>query len=136
MICRHINDVQRQKDGFIDVEEVANFLNRRENRHMEAKIDDVERIARGDGGNSKMRFEWGGTYDGRRAWRTSQGHSKGSGATSECLRQIQCPGMLAHGTSLDNAFNIGQQGLRRVERLHIHLGVMIDQQPVGIRSGS
>ena len=68
-ICRHSNDVQRQKGGFIDIEEIMNYLNRRGDRYLEANVDDVERIVRCDGGNFKMRFGRGGLVmvDVRRA---------------------------------------------------------------------
>ena len=53
MICRHSNDVQRQMDGFIDLDEITRYLNRRGNRHLEASVDDIERVSQRDGGTSK-----------------------------------------------------------------------------------
>ena len=82
---------------------------------------DVNRIAHGDGGNFKKRFEFGQMENGRRAIMTSQGHSARSGVTSDYLEDIGGPGLVAHGTSLENARSICAQGLGRMDRLRIHL---------------
>lgn len=136
MARRHIKDYYRHKDGFVAIEDIANFPQRRESAHLEATITDAEEIVNGEGRNSKLRFEWGVMSDGRLALRTPQCHIEGSGVTSDYLRQIPNLGPIAHATSVANAYNICQEGIRRAGSLHILLGRLIRQRPVGIRGGS
>ena len=97
--------------------------------------NDAKRIVNGEGGNFKMRFEWGEMKSGERALRTPQGHSKGSGVTFDYLPRLRKPGLLVHGTSLENAYAICTNGVSRVDRMHIHLGRMVNSKPVGLRHG-
>ena len=136
MLCRHSNEVSRQKDGFAAWSEIAGIFRQRENVHFNMQIEDVEDIVNGAGGNFKKRFEWGKMKNGERALRTSQGHSQGSGVTSDYLAKVDRPGLLAHGTSAANALPICTNGIRRMDRIHIHLGRMVNARPVGIRPGS
>ena len=85
---------------------------------------------------SKKRFEWGKMNNGERALRTSQGHSKDAGVTSEYLTKVIRPGLLVRGTSLENAKSICREGINRMDRMHIHLGRMVNSRPMGIRPGS
>ena len=135
-ICRRSDDVTRQRDGYLARGEIVGFSDRRENRYLQLTLRDVEAIVDGSGGNFKKRFESGHMGNRERALRTPQGHSKGAGVTSEYLKKITEPGMLVHGATLENAKRICSDGLSRVDRLHIHLGSMLDSRPVGIRHGS
>ena len=64
------------------------------------------------------------------------GNSAGAGVTSGYLPRVQTPGWLARGSSLGNARSICDYGLNRMDRLHIHLGRMINNRPACIRAGS
>ena len=136
MICRRSREFSRQKDGFIPWREIEAFFSRGGNLHFGMAENEVKRIVNGEGGNFKMRFEWGKMKNGERALRTPQGHSKGSGVTSDYLPILQNPVVLVHGTSLENAQGICTNGVSRVDRVHIHLGRMMNSKPVGIRHGS
>ena len=136
MICRHSEEVRRQRDGFVELSEILIwFAQRRRGDHVPT-IDDIESIVYGDGRNAKMRSEWGVTNNGERAIRTSQGHSAGAGATSDYSPRLHSPGLVVHGSTLENAFSICQNGLNRMGRLHVHLGKMANTRPVGMRPGS
>ena len=74
--------------------------------------------------------------NGAEAIRTSQGHSKNAGVSSDYLPIVDSPGLLAHGTSLSNAESICKEGLNRGDRLQIHFGRIVHGRPVGIRPGS
>ena len=72
--------------------------------------------------------------------RTSQGNSAHSGVTSDYLEEVGNPGKVAHGTTMESAISICEKGLDRMDRLHIHLGRMIEdrrgERPVGIRGNA
>ena len=78
--------------------------------------------------------------NGKLAIRTSQGHSANSGVTSEYFQNIGNPGVVVHGTTLENARSICRHGLERMDRLHIHLGKMANdrrgERAEGIRNHS
>ena len=77
--------MERQADGYIAL---ADILNSNEMRELGTSRAEVKRIVQGEGRNHKMRFEIGRMKDGREALRTSQGHSAGSGVTSDYLEKI------------------------------------------------
>ena len=136
-LCRHDSRIYRRKNGFI---EMADVISHGDMRALSATREDVYRIVQGDGGNFKKRFELGKMENGKSAIRTSQGHSVNSGVTSEYLQNIGNPGVVVHGTTLENARSICRHGLERVDRLHIHLGRMIKdhrgERAEGIRNHS
>ena len=121
-LCRHDERIYRQRNGFA---ELAEILNHRDMGAFPATQEDANRIAHGDGGNFKKRFEFGQMEKGRRDIMTSQGHSAHSGVTTDYLEDIGCPGLVLHGKSLGDTRSICAQCVGRMGRLRIHLGRMI-----------
>ena len=80
-------------------------------------MEDAYAIASGGGGNNKFRFE---LSIGRCRIRCAQGHSAGGGARADCLPVETDVQYLVHGTSLEAAHQIAQNGLSRCRRMHIH----------------
>ena len=135
-ICRHDRYVFRQENGFVPLHDILNSYRWPEYAYLNVTEDDLKAIIGGAGGNHKKRFEWGRTDTGDTAIRTSQGHSRNAGVTSEYLNEVHRPGLLSHGTSWANSREIARYGLNRGDRLHIHFGELKNGRPSGTRYGS
>ena len=135
-LCRHDRRVFRQENGFVASTDILNAYRWPEYSGLNVTRNDLDCVIRGGGGNNKLRFEWRTLDNGADAIRTSKGHSRNAGVTSDYLPVVNSPGLLAHGASLSNAEIICKEGLNRGDRLHIHFGRIINGRPLGIRPGS
>ena len=86
-----------------------------------ATQSDIRQIARGDGGNRKLRFEMGHMVDQVAvAIRAAQGHSASSGDADDVLPVAEDLVAITHGTSLAAEKPIVHSGISKAELLHIH----------------
>ena len=71
-----------------------------------------------------MMFGRWGVDSGGVAIRGAQGHTGNAGVSPDYLKLAGNPGVLAHGTSVENARDICETGLGRPGRLRVHFRTM------------
>ena len=112
---RHEDHHDRQKDGFMPL---TSLLNAPSFRELFGTQEDVRKIARGEGGNNKMRFEIGTMYaQATVAIRASQGHSSSSGVADDVLPVAENLLTIIHGTTLAAAQSIVHSGISKGIRI-------------------
>ena len=117
-VLRHKLKPIMQKDGFLPVNSI---LQDPDIQEQQATKVDLYAICQGDGGNHKLRFEKGYMANGDDAIRAAQGHSAKMGVSADHMPTRPDLLFCIHGTTLDAAHSIVQQGLNRGSRTHIHM---------------
>jgi len=120
----HTIGIELDEAGWVDVEVLLTALARHNKRMSRAKLEEVVRT------NDKQRFSF--NEDGTRI-RANQGHSVGVELGYEPATP---PEILFHGTPQQFVETIAEQGLRKMNRHHVHLHVDVETSTaVGQRRG-
>ena len=127
LVLRHQPDrisIELDEAGWVDVEVLMTALTRHNKGMSRATLDEVVST------NDKQRFSFNG--DGTRI-RANQGHSVGIELGYEPATP---PEILFHGTPVQFVKTIAEQGLKRMNRHHVHLHVDVaTSTAVGQRRG-
>ena len=115
---RHKDHCNMRKDGFMPL---SDLLLTPAMIDLFGTREDIRKVVSGGGGNHKMRFEMGLMADNKTvAVRACQGHSNASGAAGDILPIADNLTTLIHGTTYVAARSIVNEGISKMDRLHVH----------------
>jgi putative RNA 2'-phosphotransferase len=122
MLLRHSpekENLSMDEYGYVKVKDLCNAL--------KISRSDLDWIVEN---NNKKRFTFGGGYQ-KDLIRATQGHSI---TIKYDLEPIEPPSLLFHGTSYDNKEVIEEEGLKKMQRHHVHLTDNLETaENVGLR---
>lgn len=114
LILRHkpeVINIKLDKNGYANVDELINGINNTSKYNI--TFEDLVHIVNTD---EKQRYSFNGD---KTLIRANQGHSINVDVNLEDVTKL--PEVLFHGTDKKNIDNIKKEGLKRINRLHVHL---------------